>query len=285
VAWTLVAMCADGARDCVEAWRRAGVLPALYRVVLCALAIAYVMASSVPLKSLNASKIVLPSAFHDLYAPAHALIGTYGLFRSMTGVGPQGQVAVPWLQIEVQNHGQWRPLSFKHYPSTVHSPLTWAAPHQPRLDWQMWFAALAPDARYAKWLDAFTDRLFEQSPDVWALTGERGDGGIASPLQALRARVVDADLALPGANQTWIVLPHGHKAFIQNKTGARTRSKPPRPCTSRLCAGLALLAPGHHLVPAAAVGVALGCRALLASGRWMLSRRRRAPGPGKQKRA
>jgi hypothetical protein len=40
----------------------------------------------------------------------------------------------------------------------------------PRLDWQMWFAALAP--RQAGWLQPFTQRLLEGEPAVWGLVSE-----------------------------------------------------------------------------------------------------------------
>jgi lipase maturation factor 1 len=44
-------------------------------------------------------------------------------------------------------------------------------PHQPRLDWQMWFAALS-DVRQNPWLIGLGLRLLENSPDVLYLLGE-----------------------------------------------------------------------------------------------------------------
>src|SRR5690606_15307816 len=43
------------------------------------------------------------------------------------------------------------------------------APHQPRLDWQMWFAALRGNYRNADWTTAFARRLLDGKPDVLAL--------------------------------------------------------------------------------------------------------------------
>jgi hypothetical protein len=37
---------------------------------------------------------------------------------------------------------RWSAIEFPHKPSKVSSSPTWVAPHQPRLDWSMWFAAL-----------------------------------------------------------------------------------------------------------------------------------------------
>ena len=45
---------------------------------------------------------------------------------------------------------------------------SWVAPHQPRLDWQMWFAALEGHEQSA-WYRSFCVRLLEGSPDVLAL--------------------------------------------------------------------------------------------------------------------
>jgi hypothetical protein len=42
------------------------------------------------------------------------------------------------------------------------------APHQPRLDWQMWFAALG-DASGEPWFKRFCQRLLAGAPDVLRL--------------------------------------------------------------------------------------------------------------------
>ena len=44
----------------------------------------------------------------------------------------------------------------------------WVAPHQPRLDWQMWFAALS-DYRLNSWFIGFLIRLLQGSAPVLAL--------------------------------------------------------------------------------------------------------------------
>ncbi len=41
----------------------------------------------------------------------------------------------------------WQPYLFKHKPDALDKPLRWIIPHQPRLDWQMWFAALSTAER------------------------------------------------------------------------------------------------------------------------------------------
>ena len=60
----------------------------------------------------------------------------YGLFRVMTKSRPE-------IILEGSADGiDWLPYEFKWKPGDVNQPPHWVAPHQPRLDWQMWFAAL-----------------------------------------------------------------------------------------------------------------------------------------------
>ena len=63
----------------------------------------------------------------------------------------------------------------------------WVAPHQPRLDWQMWFAALGGDDS-DPWFRGFVDRLLEGSPDVLRLLDEDPFGG--RPPRLVRARLM-----------------------------------------------------------------------------------------------
>jgi len=97
-----------------------------------------------------------------ILAPFHA-VGSYGLFAVMTTKRPQ-------IVIEGSDDGvSWREYGFRYQPGDVTRPPPWVAPHQPRLDWQMWFAAL----HYTPppWFESFLARVLEGSPDVLALLG------------------------------------------------------------------------------------------------------------------
>lgn len=64
------------------------------------------------------------------------VVNSYGLFAVMTTSRNE-------IIIEGSNDGQtWREYQFRYKPGDVRSGLRWIAPYQPRLDWQMWFAAL-----------------------------------------------------------------------------------------------------------------------------------------------
>ena len=53
--------------------------------------------------------------------------------------------------IEGSDDGQsWREYVFRYKPGPLTRPPLWNIPHQPRLDWQMWFAALG-DAQANPW--------------------------------------------------------------------------------------------------------------------------------------
>jgi hypothetical protein len=104
-------------------------------------------------------QIAAPMA--EVVAPLRS-INTYGLFAVMTTMRPE-------IIVEGSTDGvTWTAYEFKYKPGDMTRRPPLVAPHQPRLDWQMWFAALA---RYEDnpWFRAFCMRLLEGSPSVLAL--------------------------------------------------------------------------------------------------------------------
>ena len=88
-------------------------------------------------------------------------VNTYGLFAVMTTTRPE-------IVVEGSNDGtQWLAYEFKDKPGDVRRRPSWVAPHQPRLDWQMWFAALGEDD--FQWFERFCQRLLEGAPAVLRL--------------------------------------------------------------------------------------------------------------------
>lgn len=86
-------------------------------------------------------------------------INTYGLFANMT-------VHRPEILVEGSNDGRiWKTYEFKWKPGDLARRPRFVAPHQPRLDWQMWFAALG-SYRSNPWFVHFVQRLLEGSPAV-----------------------------------------------------------------------------------------------------------------------
>ena len=92
------------------------------------------------------------------------IINSYGLFAVMTTTRPE-------ISIEGSNDGvTWLAYEFKYKPGDPTRRPAWVAPHQPRLDWQMWFAALG-DYRSDPWIIRFMGRLLQGSPEVLRLLG------------------------------------------------------------------------------------------------------------------
>ncbi len=112
------------------------------------------------------------------YTSRFRIVNGYGLFAVMTTDRPE-------IVIEASMDGRaWEPYEFKHKPGDVKRRPPWVAPHQPRLDWDMWFAAL-DSYEATPWAEGFLRRLLEGSPDVLALMGTPPLGG--KPPQYVRA--------------------------------------------------------------------------------------------------
>eukprot|EP00061_Rhincodon_typus_P013292 g39578.t1 len=91
----------------------------------------------------------------------YQLVNSYGLFRRMTGVGGR-----PEVMVEGSYDGQkWKEIEFMYKPGNLSVAPPLVAPHQPRLDWQMWFAALG-DHRHSPWFTSFIHRLLQGKRNV-----------------------------------------------------------------------------------------------------------------------
>jgi hypothetical protein len=90
----------------------------------------------------------------------------YGLFAVMTTKRPE-------IIIEGSNDGtSWKPYHFRWKPDEQDRRPRFTTPHMPRLDWQLWFAALSGDCRSQRWFMQFEQRLLTGSPNVLALLRE-----------------------------------------------------------------------------------------------------------------
>ncbi len=106
----------------------------------------------------------LPSPLHALDEAASPLrlVNGYGLFVRMT---------TRRLEIVYQatlDGETWAPYELPHKPGDPDRWPTVVAPHQPRLDWQLWFAALNPQ-RPAPYCRTLQQRLLDQDDAVLSL--------------------------------------------------------------------------------------------------------------------
>ncbi len=90
------------------------------------------------------------------------IVNSYGLFAVMTTSRPE-------IIVEGSNDGAaWSAYEFRYKPGDLNRAPRWVAPFQPRLDWQMWFAALS-NYRQNLWFLGFAAKLLENSPEVLTL--------------------------------------------------------------------------------------------------------------------
>jgi len=106
----------------------------------------------------------LSSATHQLN-----LVHSYGLFRTMTGVGGRPEIVIEGADVI---EGPWKEYHFLYKPGNVSEPLRpFVLPHQPRLDWQMWFAALGT-YQHNPWLISLVYRILQNKKSVLKLIDE-----------------------------------------------------------------------------------------------------------------
>ena len=110
------------------------------------------------------------------------IVNGYGLFAVMTTRRPE-------IVVEGSRDGTiWIPYEFRWKPGDPLRRPRFVAPHQPRLDWQMWFAALGSYDENP-WFGRFLARLLEGSPDVLSLLASNPFPD--APPRFVRARLYD----------------------------------------------------------------------------------------------
>ncbi len=133
------------------------------------------------------------------------IVNSYGLFADMTTE-----------RIEIQIQGSddgvtWRDYVLPYKPGPVTRRPAWVAPFQPRLDWQMWFAALG-NWRENPWFVALMKRLLDGEPATLALFEENPFP--KAPPRYVRALAFDYRFSTPAERRStgawWTRTPRGY---------------------------------------------------------------------------
>ncbi|HEY1788795.1 MAG TPA: lipase maturation factor family protein [Verrucomicrobiae bacterium] len=120
---------------------------------------------------LEIAAIFAVSSDHSMLKPVAGVARWLGPVRTINDYGLFAVMTTERREIIVQgsNDGvHWRDYDFKYKPGDVSKRPGFIAPFQPRLDWQMWFAALS-DCQNNSWFENFCVRLLQGSPQVLSL--------------------------------------------------------------------------------------------------------------------
>ncbi len=106
----------------------------------------------------------IPNALAYLYSRLEPfrIVNGYGLFRVMTK--ERAEIVIEGSDDKIT----WQPYEFRWKPGDIQRAPPWTGLHQPRLDWQIWFAALGV-RRQEIWFHGLTAALLRNEPDVTQL--------------------------------------------------------------------------------------------------------------------
>jgi hypothetical protein len=122
------------------------------------------------------------------------IVNSYGLFAVMTTERPE-------IVVEGSNDGAaWLAYEFPYKPGDLRRAPPLVAPHQPRLDWQMWFAALG-NYQSNRWFVGFMLRLMQGEPSVLRLLRYNPFPG--APPKYIRARLYQYHFTKFGETGWW----------------------------------------------------------------------------------
>ncbi len=123
-----------------------------------------------------------------------ATINGYGAFAVMTKT--RGEII-----LEGSHDGQtWKAWDFKYKPGKLDDRPTWIAPLQPRLDWQMWFAALG-NCQSNPWILALQWKLLQGAAPVRGLLAT--DPFADAPPKLIRSTIWDYRFAPASEKGVW----------------------------------------------------------------------------------
>ncbi|MFO0746553.1 MAG: lipase maturation factor family protein [Myxococcota bacterium] len=187
-----VPLTAEARRPWWERWRAWLALP---RTAL-ALVLVLVNLYEVRATWLEAEPPPLVAGVESALAPFR-IANTYGLFANMTTERPE-------IELQGSDDGlHWRTYDFAWKPDGEDDAPGFAGPHMPRLDWQLWFAALSGDCfgRRVAWYQHFLERVLQGAPEVLALIGRNPFPD--APPQYLRSLLWEYAPAAPGKPGWW----------------------------------------------------------------------------------
>jgi hypothetical protein len=165
-----------------------------------ALSVLVAYLSIAPVANLISERQMMNTSFDRL-----SLVNTYGAF-GVVGKERDEIVFEGTDDAVITGDTQWKEYEFKTKPGDPNRRPPFIAPYQPRIDWQIWFAAMASPAEYP-WTLHFVWRLLHNDPGTLSLL--RYNPFPASPPHYIRARLYRYRFAPPGDPAWWKREPIG----------------------------------------------------------------------------
>lgn len=146
-----------------------------------------------PVANLIRPQQVMNTSFNRLN-----LVNTYGAFGT---VGRERmEIVFEGTSNASPEFAVWREYEFKAKPGDPRRRPPVIAPYQPRLDWQIWFAAMATPQQYP-WTIHFVWKLLHNDPGTLSLIAN--DPFPAEPPRHVRAVLYRYRFARPGESESW----------------------------------------------------------------------------------
>jgi hypothetical protein len=159
-----------------------------------ALSILVAYLSIAPVTNLASGRQIMNTSFDPL-----DLVNTYGAFGTVGRERPE--IVFEGTGDEfITGDTQWKEYEFKAKPGAPNRRPPFVAPYQPRIDWQIWFAAMASPAEYP-WTLHFVWKLLHNDPGTLSLIANNPFAN--SPPHYIRARLYRYQFAPLGEKAWW----------------------------------------------------------------------------------
>jgi len=153
-----------------------------------------VMLSVVVVQNLLSPNQAMNTSFNQLH-----IVNTYGAFGSIGKIRTE-LVVQGTLDDVIDENTVWKEYEFKYKPTDVNRKLPIIAPYQPRIDWQIWFAAFS---RYERepWMIHFVWKLLHNDEGTLSLIAENPFPD--EPPRIIRIEHYRYEFQEPGSKAVW----------------------------------------------------------------------------------
>jgi hypothetical protein len=168
--------------------------------VVVALTLLVAWLSAKPVMNLVSERQAMNTSFDRL-----DLVNTYGAF-GVVGRERDEIIFEGTVDAVIGSDTKWRPYEFKAKPGDPNRAPPFIAPYQPRIDWQIWFAAMASPREYP-WTLHFVWRLLHNDEGTLSLLANNPFPD--APPHYIRARLYRYHFTPLGENGWWTREPIG----------------------------------------------------------------------------